>query len=830
MAKTTWLYVLLLTLAASPTLAQSVQINEFLAANQAVNIESRFTSYVDWIELYNPGSSAVDLGGYTLTDDLSKPDRWRIPDGTLLQPRSFILFWADDKDTDHHTNFKLSKNGEQLGLFSPNGEPIDTLSFGPQYTDVSYGRSSSDPTTWGYMAFATPRRTNAVSHTSVAASPTFDLSSGFYNGTQSVELSTDLPNGAIHYTLDGSPPTLNSTRYTAPLQIDQTMVVRARVFADDHAPSEGTIQTFLIDEPKGLPVVSLITDPDNFFHDDIGIYVVGTNGSGGRCAGGPRNWNRDWERPVHVEFFETDGSPGFKLDAGVGIFGGCTRTFAQKSLEIVARDQYGPKRIEYPVFADRPVDAYKAFLLRNSGQDWKYTMFRDGLSQILARDGLDVDGQAFRSAIVFLNGAYWGIHNLREKLNAHYVENHFDIDSDDVELLNPEKSQPIRGLSPHYNDLVTYLENNDLTIPEHLEWVQNQLDVDAYIDYLILNLYVANVDWPGNNLKLWRPNTEDGRWRWMTFDLDRGFGGDGLAQPHTNALMRALAENGANWPNPPWSTFLFRKLLTSDAFKHNFIQRFALHLNTTFATDRILPVVDSLQALIAHEMPRHQSRWPETISLVENWAAGVEVLRTFARERPDHARNHIIDRFELSGMAEVTVETNDPSGGQIYINEVLLPDSMFTGEVFRDIPIQIEAVPADGFFFAQWEGSATDTASAITLLPEPGMQLRALFMPNEVLSDGIDVLPPQTNQLLPNYPNPFSHTTDIAFRLAQPGTVSLHIHDILGREVAALLNEETRAAGIHKLKWDAAHLPNGVYFYTLQTSGFRATRNMILLR
>ncbi len=311
----------MLVLAALPaaTRGQSpaVRINEFLASNQTTNRDPEFGEFSDWIELYNPAPQATDLGGYYVTDDLDEPWKWRIPDGTRIPGAGFLLLWADGRDTGLHTSFKLSKAGEQIGLYTPAGVPVDTLSFGAQQDDVSYGRLGNDANQWSFFqppspgAFNDPRR-------SIGATPTplFSMTGGFYHGAQVLRFQNS-DQIDIYYSLDGKPPDSSATRYRGPITLSATAAIRAIGYKGGWAPSEVVTQTYFIDEAVHLPFISIVTDPANFFSDDQGIYVTGTHGTGGYCDNAIRNLKQDWERPVNVELYEMDGTPAFNQQAGV---------------------------------------------------------------------------------------------------------------------------------------------------------------------------------------------------------------------------------------------------------------------------------------------------------------------------------------------------------------------------------------------------------------------------------------------------------------------------------------------------------------------------------
>ncbi|MEM8557677.1 MAG: CotH kinase family protein [Bacteroidota bacterium] len=815
--------LLLLTLLATPARAQVV-INELMASNQRTVADPDFGDYSDWLELHNAGTLPADLGGYFLTDDLEEHDKWRVPDGTVLAPGAYLVIWADDRDEGLHTSFKLSANGEEVGLFTPAGQPVDALTFGSQTTDVSYGRSPDGGTALRFFAVPTPGSANdTVPADGVAEPPAVSLQTGVYAGPQTVTMSTALPGATIRYTLNGRPPTDTSAVYEAPLTFAETGVLRTAVFRSDVVPSTVVTATYLINEAPTLPIVSLVTDPAHFFSDDTGIYVDGASGPARSCWDERVNWNQDWERPVHATLIEPDGRVGFALDLGVKIHGGCSRTQPQKSLALYARRQYGPSKIDYQVFPDQPGDEFESLVLRNSGQDWRSTMMRDGVAQAAA--GGDLDQQAYRPTVVFINGAYWGLHNLREKLNEHYVEAHHGVDHDDVELVEAGGSDP-RTRSEHYDALLAYLEVNDVVAPEHYAYVQTQIDTEAYLDYVIAEIYSANADWPSNNVKQWRPRTPDGRWRWMFYDLDFGFGGSPNGQFDSNTLAQATAPDGPSWPNPPWATYLLRRLLGNADFRATFIQRMAARISTTYAPERGVGLIDSLQAHIADEIPRHKARWPGSVALGPSWDSQVEVLRRFARKRPEAMRGHVTAHFGLAGTTHLDLDAG-AGGGQVYAAGVPLPRGASAPVFFRDVPLQLVAVPDQGYVFKGWQGLVTSTEDTLSVTLVESATLTATFARDTASPE--QARPSARPTLSQNYPNPFRDRTQIEIEHAVAGPLTVTVFDLLGRQVATLV-DEVRPAGTHSFDYDAAELRSGVYVYVMEAEGFRAARHMVVVR
>ncbi len=813
---------------AATAAAQSVVINEIMAANDTTLADPDFGRFGDWVEIFNPTAAAFDLSGFFLTDDENEIARWRFPAGTSVGPLGHMLVWTDGQDVGLHTNFRLSAEGESIGLYDPDGNVVDLIYFGPQAPDVSFGRAPDGGPDWGYFNLSTPGEQNApTAYDGIAAPPSFSLPRGAFPPGSTVALATDLPGATVHFTTDGSPPTEASPVFSDEIVLLSTTVVRAAVFREGFLPSPVITQTYLVGETTSLPIVSLATDRDNFFDDEIGIYVEGTNGIPGYCRSIPLNWNQDWERPVHVEFFESDRSTGFSLDAGVKIHGGCTRIYPQKSLAIYARSIYGPSRIEYAIFADREFKSYNNLVLRSSAQDWWRSMFRDGLIQTVIADGMDLETMAYRPAIVLLNGAYWGIHNLREKQNAHYFADRIGFDPEAIEILDTDSGDWI-GQSDHYDEMISFMLSTDMTRSEALDVVDTYMDVDAYIDYLAAEIFVANADWPGNNVKAWRPRAPGGRWRWAIYDLDMGYAGNANSQYYSNTLALATDPNGGEWPNPPWSTLLLRTLLQNPDFRNEFIQRFAAHVNTTFEPQKVLLTVDSLRAAIADEIPRHKQRWPQSISFSSTWEDAIDLIRDFAARRARYVRPHFYDYFGISGSSRLTLRVLQPAAGYIEAHGVKMPGPEFGAVFFRDVPVQLKAVAHPGYRFDRWEGAVQSSTDTTSLVLSDNMDLTAVFVEDGTATT-VDVETPFSDNLSQNHPNPFSSATRIEFEVSSPGEVSLRLFDVLGRRVATL-TEGYRSAGRHSVVLDAGTLNSGVYFYTLTTAKSTSTRSLSIVR
>ncbi|MBN1507516.1 MAG: CotH kinase family protein [Sedimentisphaerales bacterium] len=710
------LLVLLIPYATTRGQSREVLINEFLASNQATDGDPEFGELSDWIELYNTTAVAVDLSGYYVTDNLDEPLKWRVPNGTRIPGAGFLLLWADSRDTGLHTSFKLDKGGEQLGLYAPDGAAVDALSFSAQQDDTSYGRLATDANQWGYFSPPSPGSVNDPRHrVRLTGPPLFSITGGFYYGAQVLRFENS-DQMDVYYSLDGTSPDDSALLYQAPIVLEVTTAVRAIGYAHGCAPSEIVTHTFFIDESVNLPIISIVTDPDNFFGDERGIYVTGTRGRSGYCDSAIRNLKQDWERPVNVELYEMDGRLGFNQQAGVKIFGGCSRhRFPQKSLALFARKEYGKGSFEYQLFPDKDIDHFESFILRSSADDQVFTLFRDALSQMVLVEYMDIDCQAYRPAVLFLNGQYWGIHNIREKVNEHYAAGNFHIDPEQVNLLEGNGSV-VSGTNAGYTAMVDYANAHNMADPKEYEIVRAQIDVDEYIDYQIGHIYLAERDWPGNNIKFWRADSGPlARWRWINFDMDQCFT---LGWVGENMIDKTTTTLGSGWPNPEWSTRLFRNLLRNEGFRNEFIQRYAYHMNTTFHPDRVRAFVDQFQERLLPEIPRHITRWggqkdPDaletwmspTFNSVTRWKQNIDQMRRFATDRPAATTRNFLNHFGLSGTSQISLSLHIANSAVLQVNGKRLPDG-FQGTYFNDIPIVARATPTLGYTFSHWQAQA----------------------------------------------------------------------------------------------------------------------------
>lgn len=707
-----------------------LKINEFMASNTHVQIRDDYSDFVDWIELYNAGDKPVDLFGIFFTDDFTHPYKWQYLENEVIAPGSYFIIWADGDNVGNHTSFKLSDNGEQIGIFRGDGMMIDTITFPAQAVDVSFGRFPDGGEDWHYYSDPTFNQSNkdpGLRQLIRASPPTFTPEGGRYQQGQMVSISG--PEGTIYrYTLDGSVPDANSGVYQEPIRVDTTIVIRARGFHANALPGIATIKSYIINDPTDLPVISITTPPQYLFDEEVGI-TVGTCVSDELDVPPPFDpdanfWN-DWERPVHIEYLMPDGSVGIDQDAGIKIFGGAFgRQIRQKAFTLFARKKYGDRDFDYPLFPKKSIDEFRRFILRCSSNDFNKTYIRDAMLNMLVAGQMDVDYQDYQPAMVYLNGAFWGLYNIREKTNQYYPESNYGISADDVDLVE-NIGEIAHGDGSGYLDLVQFVRSHDLSIHANYQYVSAQIDISEFMNYYITEIYVDNKDWLHRNTKCWRQHGTDGKWRWILYDLDWGFGGElaSIKMPWVDPTLSWVIDQGE-------ASVLFRGLLQNQGFREEFAQRFATHLNLSFNVERVHRIIDKMALDLSADMPRQIERWG-AITSMDYWYEQLARLYQFAEERQFYVYQDLENTLQLDELTHIAIENPDTASGWISIHDVPVNLPFTEGSWFKDIPVRIKAHPNPGWQFVRWEGDFPSEQDQVFFVPTVPSVLMAIFEPIE---------------------------------------------------------------------------------------------------
>lgn len=672
------------------------------------------------IEIHNGSESSSDLSSIPFLSILTPANSGNPPPEILGLPNHLL-----------HTNFKLDADGDSLYLSNSSGKIIDSLFIITQYPNHAYGRIPGEYSDWHLFDKPTPGVENSTDSyiDYMARKPVFSTNGGKFTAPFQLTLTSTEPNDTIYYTTDGTEPEITSSVYTELLDVSDNIVVRARIIKHDYITGPAVTNTYFQQSSNGLPVITITTDPDNMFDFFTGIYELGPNAQDNFPYFESNFWN-DWERPVNVTMYDGD-SMAFTIDAGIKIFGGWSRGYPQKSFSIFARSKYGEGKIKYQLFKDRPIYEFESFILRNSGNDWfgqesqAGSMMRDVLMTKLTKN-LNIESQGSRQAVVYINEEYWGIYNIRDKINEHFLASNSGAKPDNIDLLETNYNVII-GSNHHYVNLIDFVTFNSMADKSNYNYVTTQMDIQDFINYELSQIYFDNRDWPGNNIKYWRETGPSSRWRWIIFDTDFGFGLWDLNKAYYNTIEFATDPDQTNWPNPTWSTLLLRKLLINQKFKEQFINSFADQINTSFKNSAVTDLIDELKMNIYHEMTNHIDVWGGSFS---NWNSNIGNMKSFANIRPAAMQNFIRSSFSTGSKHELTLNLSDKNNGAIKLNTIMVRESPWEGTYFEDIPIKLTAIPSPGYVFTGWSEGINSKLASIYVDLSAATTITANFEPD----------------------------------------------------------------------------------------------------
>jgi hypothetical protein len=678
-----------------------IQINEICPANADIIYDTAYFEFSPWIEIHNTSDEVIDLTGYHLSDDSSQPLKWQVPNGLTIDPHGYLVLWCDGNNKGRHTNFRLDNDGGALLFSSPDGTLVHEVTFPEQFTNVSFGRISNGDE-YGYLNVATPGAVNSgLAGQMRLQEPEVSLEEGRYTGSVTVTISHQRNGVTIRYTLDGSEPDHTSSIYSTPLLISKTTTLKIKAFHNNYISSPTTVRTYFINEREfTLPVMSVTLNPKYLNDNTIGIYTIGSNGVSGNGLDYPANWNQDWFRHAHLEYFKPDGNKVFDQAVDLRVFGNYSRRKPQKSFAIKAREKYGSNEIEHKLFPTKATNEFGGFSLRNSGTDWNIAHFRDALMQHLTVGQLDLDYLAYQPAIVYLNGEYWGILNLRERIDADYFESNFGIKSNDLDLMEG-RSNIHEGSDERYTMYQDSLRRIDRNNPNAIKFVERYIDVQNFINYQIHNIYIANTDWPGNNLKYWRQRSNNGKFRWILWDCDFGFGiYPDKSYPTLPSLEWATDPDNVEGHNREWSTRHLRYLLENPVFRQRFIQTMTIAMQTTYEPGRVKKIIDEFAGRVRTEMKYHKAKWGGNVT---NWEEEINKLKNFADERNPYMHQHLKDFFGLTSEVTLDVKVTPENGGIYKLNGINSGTTLNDALYFRGLPFTATAITKPGYIFKHWK-------------------------------------------------------------------------------------------------------------------------------
>lgn len=576
----------------------------------------------------------------------------------------------------------------------------------------------------------------------------FSKDGGFYE--DSFELALDCnASYHIHYTVNGSTPTAQSELYASPLWLNETLYSKSNIYKvqtandelfyapesvqhcitlraaafDDEGRRVGSVvtQSYFIRslgcDTHDLPVMAISADSLELFDYERGILVPGANfdPADPYWTGNFYQSGREWERLVNVEFYEPSDNSGINQQAGLRTHGGTSRRQTQKGLKIYARDEYGKKRFKHKFFESIPNESFKHLVMKPFSYQWFNYGIQDDICNRMAAN-LDVESIASRPMVLFINGEYWGIYYLKEKPDAHYLEDHFGNEDTEYNVVSNWYGYQVDGDTTGFVEMMRWVKDCDLTQEEQYARINEMIDVSSFIDYYCLELFIANNDWPANNMRCYQ--LDDGKWRWIFYDGD-----DALHDNEFDVFDNATSLLNLGWPTDSQSTLMFRKLLENEDFKFLFFNRFMELIATEFSYAVTKTYFDDAAAMVRAEVPAQSDRFGLPLHL-RQWEYDISFVDRFLQQRVqdmesrialffslgentlvfnDLYPNPVVDDIHLlvwsDGLAVEHVEVFDVMGRQILTakvvlkmgeNEVRLPCPFASGVYFLRIRNQIK--------------------------------------------------------------------------------------------------------------------------------------------
>ena len=654
-------------------------INEYSASNYD-SYQDNYGEYEDWIEIYNPTPTAIDINGWYLSDKINNPMKWQIPGSLTVPGIGGVLIYCSGRDELSagiaHTNFKLTqtKGNEVLILSDASGIIQDSIRIVPNQKGHSTGRTVGGSLTWGVFNPATPGTPNINAFLSYAPTPVFSLPSGYYNGSAQVIITSPNPNVTIYYTIDGSTPDNTSIQYTTPISLNQTTVLKAIAYSSNPniLPSFIEYNTYFVDDTHTIPILSISGD-------DVLDLLDGGWGSS------------SLEPQGTIEWFDKNG---FLLDKGTGEFnkhGNDSWAYDQRGFDYIMRDQFGYNyALKDKLFMTKDRDKFQRVIVKAAAND-NYP-FSYGSSGAHIRDAyinhlsqlvdLRLDERSTSSCIVYLDGVYWGVYEMREKTDDHdFTDYYYDQDKNNIQYLKTwgatwtEYGAP--NAQPDWNNFVNFVDNNPMIVPANYNIAKSQYNTGSLIDYFLLNSYVVCGDWLNYNTGWWRgmdPNGDKKKWRYTLWDMDNTFGHGtnytGVPTMSVNADPcdpSSLSDPGGQGHIPIWN-----EMITNDDFFNDYLNRWQDLASTGLSCDYMINVLDSMIAVIDPEMPRQIATWGGTYA---EWQSNVQDMRDFILDRCSIMNNGFIPCYpSLSGPFNVTLEI-------IGVGEVEMSDDNIVNEI-----------------------------------------------------------------------------------------------------------------------------------------------------
>ena len=716
----------LLTATADNQTTGKLVINELMQSNIDCIMDDLHEFPDSWVELYNNSDEAIDLKDYQI--GTQKDSAWPLPSQTI-EAKGFITVYCDKEENKLHTDFRLeSGKGCVVYLFKGN-EAVDSLPEALKKMpapNIAYGRKADGSNEWGYQLTPTPGAANCgeiCDEKHILGEPIFSEHGRVMTTSKDFSLTLSLPKDApegtqIRYTTNGKEPTKDSELYTEAISINDSYSIRAKLFCDGWLSPRSTVQSYIfLDRDMTIPVISITTN-DDYLNGKEGIFRVNSKAN-----------QVNWRRPINFELFdEPDKASVLNQICETRIMGGQSRDWARKSMAIYSNKRFGAKRLEYEFFPDqRPgVTNFKSIMLRNAGNDIDGLYMRDAIMQRSMAEHADLDWQAWRPAVVYINGEYHCMLNIRERSNDDNIFTNYneleDIDMIEIAQENNKMVGEVKaGTSENYDKFVKFYSERGHTLAEYAEWI----DWKEYINLMAMNLYFNNQDFPGNNIVMWRPRTEDGKWRWISKDTDFGLGLYGK-EVEFNTIkwlydFNHTYDRDRKWANTKEATMLFRNLMEDPDFNREFIDRSLVYMGDFLNEKGVRAIWDPMYELVKDELLIHRDElnppnpwsWWGGGNNEKNIENEVNNVRNWLSKRTDYYRKCLCDYYKVGTLASMTVnkDMEDAAEGHILFNGVELSNGTFDGKFIVGRKIILEPGEASTLNVTGWEVIADGTSN-----------------------------------------------------------------------------------------------------------------------
>ena len=695
----------------STLLSTILIINEVMASNTG-EVMSPAINFDSWIEVYNPGETAVNMGGMFLSVNPDNQYQWQMPSNMGSVPaKGFKVIWLGSNEIkDNQAPFKLDCDGGTIYLSDKNGDLITKQNYPEAMSRTAYARKTDGGDEWGWTATPTPEATNttAVFAKERLNAPVVNKGSQLFKSSLSIRV--EIPEGTIlRYTTDGSVPTTSSSRSTTgQFSISNTTNYVFRLFQNGYLPSVPVTRSYIkTSDSYTIPIISIVGNQKYFTDPKIGIDCDGdgTNGKTGNGQNQPRNYNMDWERPVNFSFLSPDGQMQFNQDVNIAVSGGWTRSINPRSMKLKSNKIFdGQNRFDFSFFPQKPYIRNKQLVIRNGGNDYwnNSARFMDGaLETIIQRSGIDLDVQSYVPVIEYVNGELRGVLNMREPNNDKFAYANFGYDDEELDAF--ENKEFKNGDDEAYKRLCRL--SVDVNGPGVYDEIRKLLDVDEFINYMAVEYYIGNDDWPENNVKAYRSRL-DGRFRFISFDLDYAF------NPWNRTISSSL-NTYSNGEDRVEMVVLFLNLLKHEGFRKQFIDTFCLVGGSVFEVERANSIVDEL---LANVTPMTNLMKEKRLNNGHNPDRSANKIKNELSYRLSKMISALqqVSAMKLSGVKKHNVTlAADIEGANLYVNDLKVPYAYFNGQLFA--PVSLEAKAPAGYTFAGWKQSKTATNQIVKL-------------------------------------------------------------------------------------------------------------------